>query len=318
MEYVQDDDKAVKDFGVKLAINICNKLRAEKGFHFYMNLEKSVRLILEGLKFVAPLEVAKPLPWNPVESLPIWRCIAHATNSHSLITTSMKPFVPYFGKTATAAMFCAPSHGMSFQMDARPAIPSQAEEALKVWGEPVKVDDIHKLFVDFSAAETFKGFLTINSQPAINGRMSIDATFRWGPKGGFVYQKANVEFFVAPEALEALLNDLDTFVSYYAVNRKGDIRTNVVSSGPNAVTWGVFPGQEIVQLNIVERESFMAWKDEAFGLWKEWARVYPSKIASASLIEGIANNWFLVNVVYNHFKSGSAIFELFETLSVEE
>lgn len=28
----------------------------------------------------------------------------------------------------------------------------------------------------------------------------------------------------------------------------------------NAVTWGVFPGQEIVQSTIIERESFLSWK----------------------------------------------------------
>jgi hypothetical protein len=38
-----------------------------RGFHFYtLNLEKSVRLILEGLGFVPPIEVVRPLPWNPV------------------------------------------------------------------------------------------------------------------------------------------------------------------------------------------------------------------------------------------------------------
>jgi hypothetical protein len=28
----------------------------------------------------------------------------------------------------------------------------------------------------------------------------------------------------------------------------------------NAVTWGVFPGQEIVQSTIIEQESFLTWK----------------------------------------------------------
>jgi hypothetical protein len=38
----------------------------QRGFHFYtLNLERSTRLILEGLGFVAPIEQVKPLPWNP-------------------------------------------------------------------------------------------------------------------------------------------------------------------------------------------------------------------------------------------------------------
>ena len=28
----------------------------------------------------------------------------------------------------------------------------------------------------------------------------------------------------------------------------------------SAVTWGVFPGQEVAQSTIIERDSFLAWK----------------------------------------------------------
>lgn len=41
---------------------------------------------------------------------------------------------------------------------------------------------------------------------------------------------------------------------------KGDCRSNVPHDGRNAVTWGVFPGKEIVQTTIIERESFLSWK----------------------------------------------------------
>ena len=41
---------------------------------------------------------------------------------------------------------------------------------------------------------------------------------------------------------------------------QGDLKTNVQSETPNAVTWGVFPGQEIVQPTVVDGASFMAWK----------------------------------------------------------
>lgn len=40
----------------------------------------------------------------------------------------------------------------------------------------------------------------------------------------------------------------DPRITYYAVNRQGDLRTNTHSEGPNAVTWGVFPGKEIIQV----------------------------------------------------------------------
>lgn len=33
------------------------------------------------------------------------------------------------------------------------------------------------------------GYLTINSQPAVNGARSDDKVHGWGPAGGYVYQK---------------------------------------------------------------------------------------------------------------------------------
>ena len=52
----------------------------------------------------------------------------------------------------------------------------------------------------------------------------------------------------------------DSNITYYVINKRGDLRTNNTQEGPNAVTWGVFPGKEIVQPTIVEAISFMAWK----------------------------------------------------------
>jgi methylenetetrahydrofolate reductase (NADPH) len=45
---------------------------------------------------------------------------------------------------------------------------------------------------------------------------------------------------------------------------KEDINlTNCKSESPNAVTWGVFPGKEIVQPTVVDPISFVSWK-----VWK--------------------------------------------------
>ena len=74
--------------------------------------------------------------------------------------------------------------------------------------------------------------------------------------------QAYLEFFVSPELLSPLIRRIerDPRITYYAVNKQGDLRTNTHSEGPNAVTWGVFPGKEIVQPTIVEAVSFIAWK----------------------------------------------------------
>ena len=43
------------------------------------------------------------------------------------------------------------------------------------------------------------GFLTINSQPAVNGAPSDDKVFGWGPSNGYVYQKVQLVSIILPE-----------------------------------------------------------------------------------------------------------------------
>ena len=77
------------------------------------------------------------------------------------------------------------------------------------------------------------------------------------------------------------------------------------------MTWGVFPGQEIQQPTIVDPESFMIWKDEAFQLWlTDWASLYPKDSVSHKVISEIPETHFLVNIVENNYASGD-IFEVF-------
>ncbi|CRK21287.1 hypothetical protein BN1723_012315, partial [Verticillium longisporum] len=82
---------------------------------------------------------------------------------------------------------------------------------------------------------------------------------------------------------------------------------NAPSDGPNAVTWGVFPGKEIVQPTIVEGISFVAWKDEAFRLGLDWAHCFEQSSPSRVLVE-----------LNNDFHQQREIFDLFEGLSVKE
>ena len=107
----------------------------------------------------------------------------------------------------------------------------------------------------------------------------------WGPAAGYVFQKGFVEFFCEESDVavieEKIKNKGNGWVHYFAGNFKvcsfililrllsfrmiilsdqGDCRSNVSEDGRNAVTWGVFPGQEVVQTTIIERESFLLWK----------------------------------------------------------
>jgi len=79
-----------------------------------------------------------------------------------------------------------------------------------------------------------------------------------------VFQKAFVEFFATREEMERIAERLKDVknggISMYAANKTGDFKTNTLDDAVNAVTWGVFPGQEIVQSTIIEETSFLAWK----------------------------------------------------------
>ena len=151
------------------------------------------------------------------------------------------------------------------------------------------------------------GLLTINSQPQINGARSDDPSVGWGGPQGRVYQKAYVEFFVAPELFDQLRPILDQFetISYQAVDVNGNQFGNVRGQDVNAVTWGVFPGREVVQPTVVDPSSFMIWKDEAFDLWlTDWAFRYPEGHKSRDILKKIHDRYVLVNVVENDFVDG--------------
>lgn len=216
-----------------------------------------------------------------------------------------------------------------------------AEEVPKLWGTPSDLQQVADLFASYCLGEVSclpwsesalapeatkiqknlaainrKGYLTINSQPAVNGAKSTDELYGWGPANGYVYQKAYLEIFVHPDLLKAFIARVEQEQSntYYAVNKQGDLKTNTTSDGPNAVTWGVFPGKEIIQPTIVEAISFLAWKDEAYQLGTDWAESYPQGSPSRTLLNGIMNSWYLCVLVSNDFMAENALFNLFDDL----
>ena len=162
------------------------------------------------------------------------------------------------------------------------------------------------------------GFLTINSQPRVNGASSTDPAVGWGGAGGYVYQKAYLEFFCSRPLLDRLTSLAAQWptLTYTAVNVRGDVITNlnVEDKTVNAVTWGVFPNKEIIQPTIVDVDSFMAWKDEAFALWtSQWRDIYEPDSDSWRLIDAIRHTHYLVNVVDNDYVKGD-MFQFFNQL----
>jgi len=223
-------------------------------------------------------------------------------------------------------------------------------QAIKLWGFPTSVEDITSLFIrhiegSISALpwseeglneETNtiksqllklnqKGWWTVASQPAVNGVKSSDPIFGWGPKNGFVFQKAFVELFI-PENdwkdLHAKLtsSEIAPMVSWYAANASGSFLSSSPNSSSsengdgggstNAVTWGAFPGKEIITPTIIEEVSFRAWAEEAFGIWGEWGRVYPTRSVSKGVVDGCREGYWLVNVIHHGYVEREGLWEL--------
>ena len=161
-----------------------------------------------------------------------------------------------------------------------------------------------------------QGYLTINSQPAVNGERSDHKVFGWGGPGGRVYQKAYIEFFCSPEKLKELKERCKGYsmLSLHAIDLNGDECSIGSFEDPyqtTAVTWGVFPNREILQPTVFDKGTFEIWSKEAFDLWiSTWASLYDDESYSAELIYNIYESYYLVAVVDNDYFSPS-IFSLF-------
>ncbi|TPX07316.1 uncharacterized protein E0L32_010738 [Thyridium curvatum] len=347
LEPVKNDDVAVREIGKTLVADMCRKILAAgiRHLHFYtMNLAQATRMVLEELDWMP--SAAKPLkqalPWKQSLSLgrreedvrPIfWR---NRNKSYVSRTQDWDEFPNgRWGDSRSPAFGELDAYGIG--------LPGTNEQNRKKWGEPKSVQDIASLFLRYldndieslpwseapltNEADSIKddlvdlnkrGLITINSQPAVNGLKSSHPVHGWGPPNGYVYQKAYLELLVAPEVYPQLIARIraNPDLTYYAVTKTGDLDTNAPSEGPNAVTWGVFPGKEIVQPTIVESISFLAWKDEAFQLGADWARCYDVDSPSRALITDIVENWHLINIVNNDFHQPKTIFEVLAGLRV--
>ena len=220
LEPVKEDDAKVREVGTKLVSNLCRKILESntgvRGLHLYtMNLERGPKMILQELNLIPRTQTVNPLPWRPsltptrrTENIrPIFWANRHKSY---LSRTEMWDEFPN-GRWGDSR---SPAYG---ELDGwGTSIKYEPEEAISIWGLPNKVEDICKLFARFCvndlkalpwsdqppARETSVidrqlakmneiGFLTINSQPAVNGASSNDPVHGWGPEGGYVYQKVS-------------------------------------------------------------------------------------------------------------------------------
>ncbi|XP_047407496.1 methylenetetrahydrofolate reductase (NADPH) isoform X1 [Sciurus carolinensis] len=354
IEPIKDNDAAIRNYGVELAVSLCRELLASglvPGLHFYtLNREVATTEVLKRLGLWTE-DPRRPLPWavsaHPKRREEDVRPIFWASRPKSYIyrTQDWDEFPNGRWGNSSSPAFGELKDYYLFYLKSK----SPREELLKMWGEELSSEEsVFEVFARYLsgepnqhgrtvtclpwndeplAAETSlmreellrvnrRGVLTINSQPNVNGKPSSDPVVGWGPSGGYVFQKAYLEFFTSRETTEVLLQVLKKYelrVNYHIVDVKGENITNAPELRPNAVTWGIFPGREIIQPTVVDPVSFMFWKDEAFALWIErWGKLYDEGSPSRMIIQHIHDNYFLVNLVDNEFPLDSCLWRVME------
>ncbi|KAK9842943.1 hypothetical protein WJX74_004685 [Apatococcus lobatus] len=340
LESVKDNEEAVKQYGIQLGTDMCKRIldSGVPGLHMYtLNLERSAVAILENLGLINKSKMSRDLPWRAgagrrrSESVrPIFW--SNRPKSYLNRTNDWDRFPE--GRWANAS---SPAYGAlsDHQTMRRHAGEKRQEKVKAAWGTTLSSpSDVSDVFVKYASGEidvlpwnemeslhsetgTIKNeivalnkadYLTINSQPRVNGTPSSDPSVGWGGDHGYVYQKAYVEFFASPEAFKSLQGRLDKrpSITYMAVNQAGDVHANITPQDVNAVTWGVFPAKEVIQPTVVDPQSFNVWKDEAFQLWtSEWGSLYEEGSKSRKVIDKVASTYFLVSVVDNDYINGN-------------
>jgi methylenetetrahydrofolate reductase (NADPH) len=344
LEPIKTDDEKVRAYGVELCTKMCRKLfeLGAPGLHFYtLNLESSVTDILQDLELLDDCRTRRAMPWraSTVDN--------RKSEDVRPIFWSNRP-KSYLARTMSWDDFPNGRWGDSFSptlgslndyyIFRRGHDPAVRQNRIKLWGNPTTESEVASVFVQFCEGkinwlpwcempvqiETSRivsqlvtlnksGYLTINSQPQVNAAPSDSPDVGWGGPGGYVYQKAYVEFFTSRDKLEKLMKRAAALpsITFHAINAKGESFSSLDAQAVSAVTWGVFPGREIIQPTVVDSKSFKIWKDEAFDLWlAEWRTLYEKDSESWNLITRMHQDHFLVNVVENDYVNGD-IYRLF-------
>mmetsp|Transcript_8247 Transcript_8247/g.24787 ORF Transcript_8247/g.24787 Transcript_8247/m.24787 type:complete len:617 (-) Transcript_8247:127-1977(-) len=349
LEKVKDDESAVKQLGINYAIDMCRKILKSglaPGLHFYtLNLEQTVASILDGLGLVSSTESIRSLPWRPStwdkrrneKVRPVYW--ANRFKSYLYRTSEWEKYPELQWNSSAERKFTEPpKHNLIRNEDLSEEARKKLHASL---GDLESIDDVKKVFIKFFSKEIPSlpwsevdglspetsliapqliwmnklGYLTINSQPRVNGALSSDPVVGWGAKNGYVYQKPYVEFFAPRESVNSISKACKLFptVSMAALSRKDDhIVSNVPYVALNAVTWGVFPNSEVVQPSVLDPVSFKAWRDEAFEVWTDvWGGLYEPNSRSREIIDSITESYSLVSLVDNDFVRGD-VFRVIE------
>lgn len=303
LEQVAANDQAVKELGIQNAVEIIQALheRGVWGVHLTtLNLEHTVDQVLSQLSMArAPLR--KQQSWDDFPN-GRWgdaRSPAFGTGMISYGSTTAHQQQNSRWQSPQSEQ----DVGRMFQQHVRGELqtlpwsdePYLAPETGEIREELIRINGL--------------GYWTLASQPALDGIASEDQRLGWGPRGGYVYQKAFIECFVSPARFPGFLSRLQSAgsrITYLAGNHQGDFMSN--SAQATTLTWGVFPGRQLVESTQIDKVSFAAWRTEAFQVWADWAA---ERSESGDLLNQLKSGCWLVNVIDNQYKSPSFLSSLF-------
>ncbi len=352
---LKGNDDAIRNYGIHQAVEMIRDLFRTgyaPGIHFYtLNREVASTSILKRVGLwaegpVKPLpfkltadpkrveEEVRPIFWNKRSKTYIYRTRHWDEFPNGRWGNSSSPA---FGELKDYYLFYL-------------ACRSNKDELLKMWGDVESEEDVWAVFARYMTGEPDSrgikvtktifnedslsleteliaenlakynrmGVITVNSQPSVNCAPSTDPRVGWGAPGGYVFQKAYLEFFTSEANVVALLQVLGRYpgVNFQVLNHDASVNcTNIKRLQPVAVTWGVFPGQEVKQPTIVDPISFDAWREEAFALWHEqWARHLEPSSSSRRVLDHIRDTYYLVNLVDNDFPRGNCLWNVLDDM----
>ncbi|AET38575.1 methylenetetrahydrofolate reductase (NAD(P)H) MET13 Ecym_3063 [Eremothecium cymbalariae DBVPG len=310
---------------------------------YTMNLEHASLMILDRLGVLPfEYGAEKSARRGSIEALP-WRKSLNPNRRNESVRPIFWQRRPYSYVARTAMWSAdefpngrfgdssSPAYG-DLDLCGRTLLRQTYERSLILWGQPKTLQDLAHLLITYlkgnikclpwsdvplsrEVDEILDSLLTlnsnliftINSQPKVNGVPSTHLLFGWGPADGYVYQKQYLEFLLPKNKLEAFHQDINAnypTLTYFSVDVHDMLATNHPDeSKANAVTWGVFAGREVLQPTVVEKSSFLAWKEEFYRILLDWKLSFQENNAleSAELLQTVIEDYALINIVDNDF-----------------
>ncbi|OBA27747.1 methylenetetrahydrofolate reduct [Hanseniaspora valbyensis NRRL Y-1626] len=341
---VQQDDEALRNLATNYVAKMCLKLFKSghvKHLHFYtMNLEKGSYVILKELerllgKRLLPLAAGLNSNANKEKEMkPIfWKSRPFSYVERKKKSKILKARTKSTGNEFPNGRFgdsSSPAFG-NLDLSLTQLIRQAESKSLSVWGTPTSIKELGDLIIGYlkgdlrslpwcdtpvalEAKQLLRllisinqgGILTVNSQPKANGVPSSDQVLGWGPSMGYVYQKQYIEFLLPKRKLKQFFELVDQKNSSTFTFMISDADDEVfIYKGDDAVTWGCFPGREIVTTTIVEKNSFLMWRDELFAIIKEWKNnfdtITENAAKSVEVMTEILDDYLLVSLIDNDY-----------------